>query len=340
MVTIKEIAEQIGVSPTTVSNVLNGRVEKMSTETRKKIETALVENKYYRTDKNRSSTMPMVVVGFNAWGRENVIADPFISELLGAIELELRKYGRTVIFVVERDVKSLRKLLSEHYVEGAILVGYRKEECESLSHANPYPMVFVDSGTGDFCSVGLQDASGMRDITTYLIKSGHKKIAFFSDQPYPPVTNTAERLRGYQAALTRAGIEFEEDDYFYLPPEVYVRHETLRQFARTKAGSVYTAAVFVSDLLASDAINMFESVGVVVPDDISVTGFDDNMYAQLSRPQLTTVRQNPSAKGREAVRLLVQKIKGEKCLDSLELPTELIVRESVKVNVGNQSRYA
>jgi LacI family transcriptional regulator len=56
------------------------------------------------------------------------------------------------------------------------------------------------------------------------------------------------------------------------------------------------------------------------------------MYAQLCRPPLTTVRQNPSAKGREAVRLLMQKIKGEKCLDSLELPTELIVRESVKVN--------
>jgi LacI family transcriptional regulator len=336
MVTIKEIAEQLGVSPTTVSNVLNGRVERMSTETRKRIETALVENKYYRTDKNRESTLPMIVTGFNAWGRENVATDPFIAELLGAIELELRKYGRTVIFTVERDVRGLRKLISEHYVEGAILVGYRKEDCENIAHANPYPVVFVDSGEGDYCNVGLQDASGMREATAYLIKSGHRRIAFFSDQPYPPVTNTAQRLKGYQAALQRAGIEFSEEDYYYLPPELYVRHETLRQFARLKAGKEYTAAVFVSDLLASDAVNMFESVGVMVPDDISVIGFDDNMYAQLSRPPLTTVRQNPSAKGREAVRLLMQKIKGENCLDSLELPTELIVRESVRMNVSKK----
>jgi LacI family transcriptional regulator len=282
----------------------------------------------------------MIVTGFNAWGRENVTADPFIAELLGSIELELRKYGRTVIFTVERDVKGLRKLISEHYVEGAILVGYRKEECENLVHANPYPTVFVDSGVGDYCSVGLQDASGMREVTSYLIKAGHRRIAFFSDQPYPPVTNTAERFRGYQAALLRAGIEYSEEDYYYLPPEVYVRHETLRQFARSKAGKEYTAAVFVSDLLASDAVNMFESVGVMVPDDISVTGFDDNMYAQLSRPPLTTVRQNPSAKGREAVRLLMQKIKGENCLDSLELPTELIVRESVRMNVSSKKILA
>jgi LacI family transcriptional regulator len=313
----------------------------MSTETRKKIETALVENKYYRTDKNRDGTMPMVVIGFNAWGRENVTADPFIAELLGSVELELRKFGRTVIFTVERDVKGLRKLLSEHYVEGAILVGYRQEDCETLAHANPYPTVFVDSGQGDYCSISLQDAEGMKEVTSYLIKAGHKRIAFFSDQPYPPITNTAERLKGYKAALARAGIEFSESDYYYLPPEIYVRHETLRQFARNKAGSEYTAAVFVSDLLASDAVNMFESVGVMVPADISVTGFDDNMYAQLSRPPLTTVRQNPSAKGREAVRILMQKVKGEKCLNSLELPTELIVRESVKVNLNNSvSRYA
>lgn len=331
MVTIKEIAEQLGVSPTTVSNVLNGKVQKMSLETRKKIETALMENRYYRTEKNKESTIPMIVVGFNTWGKENIIVDPFIGEVLGAIELELRKYGRSVIFTVERDVVGLKRLLSAYNVEGGILIGYHSDFCEELLHANPYPLVFIDSGEGNYCNVGLQDAEGMRTITSYLIQAGHKRIAFFSDQNYPAVTNNAKRLQGYQEALVKAGLEFSEKDYIYLPPEIYVRHEILRQFARKQAKKEYTAAMFVSDLLASEALNIFQGEGLAVPEDISVTGFDDNIYAKLSRPALTTVRQSPTTKGKEAVRLLMKKVRGEDIgLDSLELPTELIVRESVK----------
>lgn len=331
MVTIREIAEQLGVSPTTVSNVLNGKVQKMSLETRRKIEEALMEHRYYRTEKKKEGAVPLVVIGFETWGKENVVVDPFVGEVLGAIELELRKYGRGVVFTVERDVVDLKRLLSGYNVEGGIMVGYRTEFCEELSHASPWPLVFIDSGEGDYCNIGLQDEEGMREITSYLIKGGHKRIAFFCDHPYPAVTNNAKRLKGFQNALERAGLEFLEQDYHYLPPERYVRHELLRQFARKKAGKEYTAAAFVSDLLASDAMNIFKSAGVSVPDDISVTGFDDNIYARLSSPTLTTVRQSPGVKGTEAVRLLMQKVKGEEPgLDSLVLPTELIVRESVK----------
>lgn len=331
MVTIKEIAEQLGVSPTTVSNVLNGKVQKMSLETRRRIEEALMENRYYRAEKKKEGAVPLVVVGFGSWGKENVVLDPFVGEVLGAVELELRKYGRGVIFAVERDVVDMKRLLSGYNVEGGIMVGYQREFCEELSHASPYPLVFIDSGEGDYCNIGLQDEKGMRAITSYLIKGGHKRIAFFSDNVYPPVTINAKRLKGFRNALEEAGLEFSEQDYYYLPMERYVRHELLRQFAIKKAGTEYTAGVFVSDLLASDAINIFESVGVEVPTDISVTGFDDNVYARLSRPTLTTVRQIPALKGTEAVRLLMQKVKGEDLgLDSLVLPTELIVRESVK----------
>ena len=100
MVTIKQIAEQLGVSPTTVSNVLNGKIQKMSPETRRRIEQALIENNYYRTEKKKEGAIPLVVVGFDTWGKENIVVDPFIGEVLGAIELELRKYGRSVIFTV------------------------------------------------------------------------------------------------------------------------------------------------------------------------------------------------------------------------------------------------
>ncbi len=331
MVTIKQIAEQLGVSPTTVSNVLNGKIQKMSPETRRRIEQALIENNYYRTEKKKEGAIPLVVVGFDTWGKENIVVDPFIGEVLGAIELELRKYGRSVIFTVQKDFVDLKRLLDGYNVEGGIMVGYHTEFCEELAGASPYPLVFIDSGTGNYCNVGLRDKEGMQEITSYLIKGGHKRIAFFCDQEYPAVTNNAKRLQGYKAALDKAGLEFSTEDYVYLPPEQYIRHEILRQFAIKKAKKEYTAGVFVSDLLASEAINIFKETGIAVPHDISVTGFDDNIYARLCRPPLTTVRQSPEAKGREAVRLLMMKIKGEDIgLDSLVLPTELIVRESVK----------
>lgn len=331
MITIKEIAAQIGVSPTTVSNVLNGKIQRMSPETRKKIETALSENHYYRPEKMREGAVPMIVVGLDSWGKENILADPFVGEVIGSIELELHEYGRSVIFTTQMGLVELKRLLSLHNVEGGIMIGYHTELCEELSHATSNPVVFIDSGEGNYCNVRLQDMEGMQEITSYLIKAGHRRIAFFCDQEYPAITCNAKRLNGFCAALQRVGLEFTTEDYFYLPPEIYIRQEILRQFARKQARREYTAAVFVSDLLASEAINIFEGQGIRVPEDISVTGFDDNIYAKLSRPMLTTVRQSPATKGSEAVRLLMKKIKGEDMgLDSLELPTELIVRESVR----------
>jgi LacI family transcriptional regulator len=331
MITIKEIAEQLGVSSTTVSNVLHGKVERMSPETRKKIEMALVEHHYYKNETAREGRIPLIVVAFDTWGRENIVIDPFFGAVLGAIEQELRKYGRGVIFSVQKEENQLKRLLTNCNVEGAVLVAYPPEVCEEICDISSKPVVFIDSGRGNYSNIGLQDREGAYEITSYLLKLGHRKLAFFCDQEYPAITSNARRLQGFCDALEAGGISFVPDNYFYLPAQIHVRHEILRQFARTKAGKEYTAAVFVSDLLANEGVNLFAGQGIAVPDDISVTGFDDNIYASLCTPALTTVRQIPSDKGREAVRLLMKKIKGEiPEADSLELPTELIVRNSVR----------
>lgn len=117
-----------------------------------------------------------------------------------------------------------------------------------------------------------------------------------------------------------------------------MRHEVLRQFAK-KNGKKYSAAFFISDYYANEAITVFYSKGLNVPDDISVVGFDDNIYARLSRPALTTVRQLPEEKGKQAVELLMKRIRGEESpVRSLTLPTELIVRESTKAVFPSEGR--
>ena len=127
------------------------------------------------------------------------------------------------------------------------------------------------------------------------------------------------------------GVTYSNKDYYYLPSSRNLRREALRNFALKARQEKYTAVFVVSDLLANEAISIFFGEGLRVPDDISVAGFDDNVYARLSRPMLTTVRQSVQEKGEEAVKLLVQRIKGEEIIaKSFNLPVELIVRESVK----------
>lgn len=337
MVTIKDIAEQLGVSPTTVSNVINGRTEKMSPHTREKIEEALWQNHYDRGVKHipSPSEEKVIAAAFFMGGKENVLMDPFCGELLGAIEAELKSYNRYLIYSVPTSEEDLTRLISPWNVEGSILLGYQPDLCALLQRKLSKPLVFIDScfdEGGECDNIGLQDYEGAFELTSYLLKQGHRSIAFFCDQN-PPLASNQERFLGFQKALLTFGQIFSEEDFHLLPENKNLRHEALRQFVR-KPAKPYTAAFFTSDFYASDAINVFFSQGLRVPDDLSVVGFDDNIYARLSRPMLTTIRQSPTEKGREAVQLLMRRIHGEAVVvRTMQLPTELIVRESVK-NIG------
>lgn len=331
MVTIKEIAERIGVSPTTVSNVINGRTDKMSENTRKKVEAALIEYHYVSDPRRDDSQIELKLISLDfCLGQEkDILTDPFCASLTQALIKEIHQYGRYVAIDHPRSDDEIIRKLSARNVEGGIILGHEPEQCEDLTKRIAKPVVFIDSGDGKYDNIGLQDAIGAYEMTSFLIRQGHTRIAFFCDHAGFTASNR-ERLRGFQHAMDRYNLEFGQQDCYYLPPNKHQRHEILRLFAREKAGKVYSAAFFVCDLFANEAISIFFSQGVSVPEQISVTGFDDNIYARLSRPSLTTVRQHPEDKAREAVKLLMKRIYGEPVqVHCLHLPTELIVRESV-----------
>ena len=252
-----------------------------------------------------------------------------------AIEKELEKTGRNVVCSTVYSEEEFLKKLSAHNVEGSIILGCAPERCEPLCKRTAKPLVFVDCGEGNYDNIGLQDREGARELTSYLIKQGHRKIAFFCDQEEPMASNKS-RFQGYREALEKHGIPYYKEYFYYLPQNKNLRYEVLRRFARNAKEKGYTAAFFVADLYANEAVNVFFSKNLWVPEDISVVGFDDNVYARLSRPTLTTVRQSPTDKGREAVKLLLKRVYGQEVMvGSMELPTELIVRESVR-NIWKQ----
>ena len=337
MITIKQIADQLGVSATTVSNVLNGRTGKMSQETRQRVEEALIRNHYVKEKKNNSGEPQQHLVGvYICLGKKkHVLTDPFCGSMLEGIDRELRRYDRTMVCGTVDNNESFEKILQKSSLEGAILLGCDPEFCTSLVRQIPFPIVFVDSYGEGFDNIGLQDYEGAYEMASYLIGQGHRKIAFFADQQQPLGSNL-HRLYGLQKAMEEHQLRFTKEDYVYLPLHENFRHEVLRQFAQHVKETGYTAAFFVSDFLANEAISIFYSKGLSVPEDLSVTGFDDNIYARLSRPMLTTVRQKPEEKGKEAVGLLMRRIYGEEVpVGRMELPTELIVRESVR-NVADR----
>ena len=204
MITIKELARQLGVSPTTVSNVINGRTEKMSEQTRMRIEEMLIKNHYVQENRggNSQDELKLVIVEFFFGEREHIYTDPFCAELLEAIEKELEKTGRNVVCSTVYSEDEFLKKLSAHNVEGSIILGCDPKRCEALCKRTAKPLVFVDCGEGNYDNIGLQDREGARELTSYLIKQGHRKIAFFCDQEEPIASNRS-RLVGYQEALKK-----------------------------------------------------------------------------------------------------------------------------------------
>lgn len=332
MITIKEIAAVLGVSPTTVSNVVNGHVEKMSSDTRRKIEEALIQYDFKKVEReiDYSKALKLITVDFFFRNKEKVFMDPFCSELLDSICAKLQEYGRYPVCGTTKNQEDIYNKLQARNIEGGIIVGFSPWDCQQLVEKIEKPTVFIDCGEGNYDNIGIDDYDGGKMMTEFMIHQGHKKIAFFCDRK-SPVSSTFERFRGYCDALDNCGITYSNKDYFYLPDDRNLRRETLRKFAVNAKKEGYTAAFVVSDFLANEAINTFFSEGLRVPEDISVSGFDDNIYAKLSRPALTTIRQPVVEKGEQAVKLLMQRIKGQEIMvKSFKLPVELIVRESVK----------
>lgn len=336
MITIKEIAMQLGVSPTTVSNVINGKTGKVSEQTRRMIEEALIEKHYVKESRQEeiNAALRLVTVDFCLGQEKDIMTDPFCAHLLEALIREFRGYGRYVLSDSPASEDEIIRKIWANNIEGGIILGCTPEKCEDLKRRISKPVVFIDSGDGDYDNVGLDDFEGAQKMTSFLIRQGHQRIAFFYDHGGATPSSRA-RFEGFKKVMDSYGLKFGEEDCYHLPVQKHLRHEILRRFAQEKAGSVYTAAFFVCDLYANEAVSVFFSQGVSVPEDISVSGFDDNIYAKLSRPMLTTIRQHPEEKAHVAVHLLMKRIYGKPvAVNSVHLPTELIVRDSVR-NIGN-----
>ncbi len=334
MITIKEIAKQLNMSTTTVSNVIHGKAGEVSGDTRKKVEEFLKKVDYVPNISARNLAQNQSkIIGLALKARadkyENLIMDPFVSVLIGGVEETIRNAGYFMMLYISSDTDEIMRHVSTWNVDGLILFGMLDDDGIRVSEKYKKPIVCIDTysieGLKHFTNVGLDDEQGAYEIVNYLISQGHRKIAFLSDN-----TKGVDlaRLTGYKQALKDAGIRYSEKDFLKIRPRSDEIDKSLD--AICKRASDYTAIFCVSDLYAVTLLSRFEDVGISVPDDISVVGFDDNMLAQLHRPALTTVHQDVKLKGVTAADTLLKQLSGKKTPNQIKLPTHLVIRDTVR----------
>ncbi|WP_026491021.1 MULTISPECIES: LacI family DNA-binding transcriptional regulator [unclassified Butyrivibrio] len=337
MITIKEIATQLNLSTTTVSNVIHGKTGEVSPATIKIVEDYLkkvdyVPNINARNLAQNESKIIGVALKARADKYENLLMDPFVSELIGGIEESIRNAGYFMMLYISSDTDEIMRHVSTWNVDGLLLFGMIDNDGIRVSEKYKKPIVCIDTysieGLKHFINVGLNDRQGCFNMVNYMIKQGHQKIAFLSDNMKGV---DYERFSGYKYALEGNGIHYEEDWFLQIRPRTDEIEASLEEICHR--AEEFDAVMCVSDLYAVQLMCALEDRGFSIPDDISIAGFDDTLLGQLHRPALTTVHQNVKDKGIVATNTLLQRIRGEKTPKQIQLPTELIIRDTVRARV-------
>ena len=334
MSTIKDIANAVGVSCTTVSNVIHGRAGRVSAETIALINDAIdrlgyVPNMSARSLVSSSSKVIGMISHLTANKKETIIEDPFHSAFIGSIEKTLRENGYYLMLRAVETTADLSAFLRNWNVDGLFFTGIFEDDFYYTLKDLNIPIVLIDSYVpgSSMCNVGLEDYQGGYTATKYLIDRGHRRIAFAS----PPIKIkgvVSERFRGYKDALSEASIPFHHALVF----EQELDTETTINLGKHLATRDDVTAVFATaDILAAGIMAGIQQSGKSVPEDISVIGFDDINLCRLTSPTLTTIHQDAPLKGKLAVNFLIDMLdKNPQKEREVILPINLVERESVR----------
>jgi DNA-binding LacI/PurR family transcriptional regulator len=326
-VTLREVAEHVGLASGTVSAVLNSApsARAIPEHTRKRIHEAARELNYRPNflarslRKKRTYTVGLII---------EEIGDAYGSLVISGIEAYLREHNYLFLTVIHRhDASMLREysqLLLERGVEGFITVD------TSLQEALPLPTVSVAGHRilPGVTNVVLDQERGARVALEYLLALGHRKIAFMKGQPFS--SDSADRWKGVCRVAEELGLEMDPDLIVNLEvddPSPQVGYPYAKQLLARK--KPFTALFAYNDISAIGAIRAIQEEALRVPQDVSVVGFDDIQWAAFHTPSLTTVRQPLGKMGQIAAETLIRMIEnpGEHSSEIAIEPT-LVVRES------------
>ncbi len=327
--TLGMVAEQAGVSPSTVSRILNGTA-KVSSEKRAAV-LAAIENLNFRPDPAARSlaggrTMSIGVL-------TQFIDSPFYGEALRGIEDTLRAHHYAPLFVSghwnEVEETERLALLRERKVDGIIVLTGRLSDELLVEMSEQLPMVVTGrklDTTARIFSIDFDNYEGSRIATRHLISLGHRKIAYISG----PLdhSDAVQRLEGFKAELEEKQLEFDPQLLSVGDFQESGGFKAMNQLLQS--GKIFSAVIAANDQMAYGARLALGRAGFRVPEDVSLVGFDDLPHSAFTLPPLTTVRQSIYEVGAIAANAIVCLLQGQ-TPQPASIAAQLVARESTRI---------
>ena len=333
-VTLKSLADRLGLSVTTVSRALNGkgRRYRISRKTEKRVIEEAKKLNFYPNQLarglriNKTLAIGLVIPD---------ISNPFFANIAHNIEVETRKRGYAIFLCdsqesTDIEIESL-KLLESRNVDGLIIspVGQTSEHLKVFENSDK-PIVIVDRYFPNLKlpSVASDNFQGALDAVQHLLEHGHKRILCL--QGLQGTTPNEMRVQGYIDAHEKNNTEI--DDSLIVGDKFDDRSGYIYTKYVLKEKKHFSAIFALSNLIALGALRALAEEGLRVPEDISIVSFDDYPYSAYLATPMTTVRQNNDALGKTAVKMFFEQFEsgGKAGKNVVFIPTELIPRKSVK----------
>lgn len=313
-ITIRDVAQQAGVSKSTISRYLNGRYECMSLETRQRIARVIAElgyrpNAVARSLKQkRTHTVGAIVAN---------ILNPFSTSIIRGVEDYCKKHGFNLILCNADDdpVKEREyiEMLTAKQIDGLIIntTGGNNPLVKEVNASVPVVLIDRKAPEMGLDTVTVDSDLGARLAIGHLVGLGHRRIAMFT-LPCDQVSPRLERVRGYQAALAEYNIPFRPELLVETDTQLETVTAKVRELLARAPGERPTAIFGANNLMTMAIVKALKRLGVAIPRDMAVIGFDDWEWAELIDPPITVVAQPVYDMGIKAAAVLIKRIKAGK----------------------------
>lgn len=347
MPTIKDVARQAGVSTGTVSMVINGS-KAVKMETRYRVlevirEMGYVPNQYARSLVTKKKNVIGVIRQNNfAPGNSrksgyhfDEIPDTYLADMLDDIVREVSSLGYSLLLDTaawsspdDPQAVHLPPVAQSGRIDGLMWAGgFMTDKQKELLLQLNIPVVTIGARHAEFDYVDTDPEGGMYEMTKYVLSQGHRDLAVING---PTASQTTERkLSGILRALTEENLELPEDRTEQASFSGLGGYNAMQRL--WNRGARPTAVLTALDVQAAGAMRFLQEKGLRIPDDISVTGFEDGLLAEHLQPGLTTVCSQKHKLGLHAARILAHRIDHPQAQQvKLIIPPEIVIRGSVK----------
>lgn len=339
--TTEELAKIIGVSRVTLSKVING-VGGVAPKTEEKIRKYIEEYNFEPNSRARSlvGKQEQIIGFFSAYsesysGASKNISSHFATELVNLVANRAQQYGyKTLVYLTdtEKDVKSIEKIFNSKLVSGAVLLGYNvgNPDIEKLGRMG-FPLVLVnqerDSRYDNVVAVNMDDQVSAYFAIEKLVENGHKDLLYIgcnrrrlpAMRRQEGVKSAIEKNRKKINSITEIDCDFNENKAYEAVKAIYSDETAVKP----------TGIFAANDVMAIGAMNALKELGIDIPGEVSVIGFDDIPMSRYLTPGLTTMRCSFGEIASTCVDSLISLIEGRPVRNHIELPTEYIERGSL-----------